>query len=572
MKTKQRNASITTFEQLIEANTGMPASDFLNPKPDPYIKDLSLAVAFTKEKIAQGMPVSIIGDYDCDGDMGTGILEMTIEEYSGKKPYVRIPKRRAEGYGLNASIIDEIDEGLVITVDNGISAVDAVKKAKEKGLDVIILDHHEKREDGIIPPADVVVDPSAIPGSEFTHYCGAALAYRFAKELIPNSKKLDHMLVMASIATVADVMELHGDNRLIVQQGLKLINKRKVMQGLNILLNELNLNYIDEDTYGFGIGPVCNASGRLYDDGPMDVVELFTADCDVFDDEETERLTELAKLLIKRNEKRREVVKASMILTNNIIKEENLENDAVMVVYHPDFDEGIIGIIAGQLAEDYRRPAIAFTNSKTDGVLKGSGRNYGDVNLKAMLDYATELFVGYGGHKGAAGMSIKAENVEALKKKATQYLKETGFSYEDDLDVTYYDLEISETKVPETIQLMKKYAPFGQGNARPVFKINNYSLSPKGRDFFKIMGKDKNHIRFFGRYTDAVGFDLVKPYEDAGKPKVMNVVGNLSQNFFNGRFTDQIEILEFEAANKKTQKTENENSVLNELETLLVFS
>ncbi len=569
MKTRKRNETVSNLAELVETNTRMSLREFLNPKPDPYIKDLSLAVAFAKEKIAQGLPVSIIGDYDVDGDMGTGILKLCIEEYTGKTPYLRIPKRRAEGYGLNAAIIDEIDEGLIITVDNGISAVEAVQKAKEKGLDVIILDHHEKRDDGIIPNADIVVDPSAIPGSEFTHYCGAALAYRFAKELVPDSKNLEHMLVMAGIATVADVMELVGDNRLIVQKSLMLINKRKVMQGLNILLDELGITYADEETYGFLIGPVCNASGRLYDDGPMDVVDLVTSDCQFYNSAETERLENLAKLLIERNFERRELVKKSMTITENIINENNLFNDDLMVVYHPEFDEGIIGIIAGKLAENYRRPAIVFTDSHKEGILKGSGRNYGDVHLKKMLDYTSGVFTGYGGHKGAAGMSIPAENLPLLKSNASEYLKNTGFSFEDDLDTSFYDLEIPESMVPGIIKEMKRYAPFGQGNPRPVFKIENYSLSPKGSDFFKVIGKTKEHIRFYGRHTDAIGFYMVNDYEKAGSPKAMNVIGNLSQNYYKGKFTDQIEILEFEDVNadKKTQK----DDIRDELESLLCF-
>lgn len=570
---KQKNPAIRSLEKLIEENTGMPISEFLNPKPDPYIKNLSLAVGFVREKILSGTPIKVVSDYDCDGAMSTAILDMGLKEYIlslGMKEYLdagkfsyRIPKRRAEGYGLNTKIIDEIDEGLIITVDNGISAVEAIQKAKDKGLSVVILDHHEKRADGIIPNADVVVDPSAISGSEFTHYCGAAIAYRFIKELNPNSKILDKLLVFASIATVSDVMELVGDNRLIVQKGLELINKRKVTQGLNTLLDELKLTYIDEETYGFSIGPVVNASGRLYDDGPNDVVALFTNDCNIFNDAQMEENFALAKLLIKRNEERQDLVKKSMAASDRIIKENKMEDDSVMVVYDSSFDEGIIGIIAGKLAEQYKRAAIVFTDGKAKGIYKGSGRNYGDIHLKEMLDYSTNLFVGYGGHKGAAGMSIPGINVNLLRERSAEYLVNVGWVYDPN---SYYDLEITEAQIPMVIKELKKYAPFGQGNPRPIIKIVGYSLSPKGSDFFKVMGKDKNHLKLFGKYADAIGFSMVKAYEEAGHPKTMDIIANLSQNYFNGKFTDQVDIIEFESKEVKPA-----NEVVDNLKALLTF-
>lgn len=574
---KKRNSSIKTLDEFVEKSVNMPLSKFLNPTPDPYIKDLAEAVAFVKESIAKGNKVSVVADYDADGVMGAAILKMVIEEYTGNVPYVRIPKRRAEGYGLSMNIVDEIDSGLVITVDNGIAAVDQVAKAKAKGLDVVVLDHHGIREDGLIPKADVVVDPSAIPGSAFNDYCGAALAYRFAKELIPNSKNLDKMLVFASIATVADVMELVGDNRNIVRRGLELVNQRKVTQGFNTLLNVLNVNYANEETYGFKIGPVINASGRLFDDGPDDVLRLITNDCNVFDDDQMAANEELAKVLEKRNTMRQDMVKNHMAIAHQIIEEQNLTDNAIMMVYSPDFDEGIVGIVAGNLTEEYHRPAIAFTDGKKAGVMKGSARNYGDTHMKEMCDYAKELFLSsvndkgeisyaYGGHKGAAGMSVPKENLDALRNKMNEYLKNTGFDYEAESDTTYYDLELPEIKVTETIKRLNELAPFGQGNPRPIFKIEGYSLAPKGADFVKVMGKDKNHLKFFGKYTDAVGFDMVKAYEEAGRPKTMNVLGNLSQNFYQGKFYNQIEVLEFEPITVETK-----TKTMKTLEDLLIF-
>lgn len=331
MEWKKRNESLLTVEQIVENNVKIPINEFLNPPSNPYLTNLNKAVSFAKEAM-KTMDVTIVGDYDADGVCSTTILSLAVHEFTGKDPKIRIPRRFSEGYGLSMKIIDEIDHGLIITVDNGITALEQIKAAKSKGLKIIVIDHHlpitdEETGETQLPEADVIIDPHAIEGSEFCSYCGAGLAYRFAKELIPSSPLLEPLLVFASIATVTDVMPLVSDNRNIVIEGLNLIRKRHVTLGLNELLNEFNLSYITEGDYGFRIGPAINAAGRLFDDGPEKVVELLRTHLSPMDADYPNAINtcqERAKEMISWNRERQSLVYESMKNANQVIEDENL--------------------------------------------------------------------------------------------------------------------------------------------------------------------------------------------------------------------------------------------------------
>lgn len=568
----KKRTNLTSIEKIVEQNVKMPIDEFLNPPSDPYLTNLGEAVAFAKEVMKTTDDVTIVGDYDADGVCSSTILSIAVKEYTGKEPKIRIPRRFSEGYGLSMKIIDEIDDGLIITVDNGIAAIEQIKAAKNKGLKVIVIDHHlpvTNEETGKIrlPEADVIIDPHAIEGSQFSCYCGAGLAYRFAKELIPNSSMLDPLLVFASIATVTDVMPLIGDNRNLVIKGLDLIRKRHVTLGLNELLNEFDLSYVTEGDYGFRIGPAINAAGRLFDDGPEKVVELFKTHPSPLEPEypnEVNRCQELAKEMVSWNRERQELVYKSMIEANRIIEEENLQDQVPLILYLPSCSEGIVGIIAGHLAETYRTPSIVFTNAKEEGVIKGSGRTFGSVHLKKFLDSVNKHLLGYGGHEGAAGLSMKLENLEAFRVDAEKEL--AGKAFLSDADTLYYDLEISQEDIHKTLIQLNRYAPFGEGNPQLVFRIKDYELSPVNSVFYKVMGSRDQHIKLYGNKVSAVGFDLKEAYLAENVPHKVALLGNLSQNYYKGNFYDQIEFFDF-------QKIENEkNEAKNTLEHLLMFA
>ena len=293
MREYTKRDSCMTMEEVIERNTGMPLKAFLTPQPNPYIHNMDRAVYFFKKKVNDAaekkeiLQIKIVGDYDADGMNASAILYDAIISYlkaNSLAEYaevsVRLPRRYSEGYGLSEKIIDESESGLIITVDNGIAAIDAIKKAKDKGIDVIILDHHLGGEK--LPCADIIVDPHCEGMSTFKHYCGAGLAYRFAEMLITNKDLLDKLLVLAGIATVADVVPLIGANRYLVRQSLKLINRGIATSGVLALVRKMRLEKITAEDYGYKIGPVCNASGRLLDDGAMDIFHLLSQELDVF--------------------------------------------------------------------------------------------------------------------------------------------------------------------------------------------------------------------------------------------------------------------------------------------------
>lgn len=557
MKKEWKSNNYTSIKQIVEKHTQMSAEEFLHPLKDPYLRDLKECVQYVSQK-AKSVPIHIIGDYDADGDMATAILELCLQAYGATQVHVRLPRRFSEGYGLSMKIIDEITDGLIITVDNGIAAIDQIAEAKKKGLSVVVIDHHlPVRKSGhvVLPDADFIIDPKAIEGSEFSDYCGAGLAYRFAKELLTDAHPImNSLLVFASIATVADMVPLIGDNRNIVKEGLECINRRDVTFGLQLLLDRLNLTSITEDDYGFLIGPVMNASGRMLDDGPNDVVNLVTSLADPANPDFLRKimyLQDLADELVERNENRKATVINDLAIAETLIEKEELKDNTPLILYSPDFWEGTIGILAGKLAEKYRVPCMVFTDSSVSGIAKGSGRTYGDIHLKYLLDDVSDILEGYGGHAAAAGLSIQVKNLTVLQKRLNEQIKKMKISFSENI---FYDMKISENEIPHLINDIKLYAPYGIGNPKPVFCIENFSCSPITGKFHRELGEEKNCIKFTGKIASAVGFHVNEKYHEAGEPKIMNLIGTLSEKCFKWNKTTQIEIIDFENAenNEKT--------------------
>ena len=261
----KKKDNCTSIQEIVERNTGMKIEKFLESQKNPYIKNLKEAVALLLQHKQE--PIHIIGDFDVDGISATLIMIYGLF-MAGLSFQYRLPHRFSEGYGLSEKIIDEIQSGVVITVDNGISAHKAIKKAKEKGLTVIVTDHHQavtQEDEILLPEADIIVNPSIEEESEFHSLCGAGIAYYFVKQLL--GKDVIELLVMAAIATVADVVPLIGPNRALVKQGIEALNQGYGVPGLLSLLQVMNKEIINEDDFGFCIGPILNATGRLLDNG-----------------------------------------------------------------------------------------------------------------------------------------------------------------------------------------------------------------------------------------------------------------------------------------------------------------
>lgn len=559
MKWKKHQPKCKTIEDVMEYNTGTSIDELLNPKEYPYLEGLKRCVDITKKCIAAKMSVTVVGDYDCDGDTATAILKLGLEEYSGKLVNIRLPRRFSEGYGLSTKIIDEIDSGLVITVDNGIAAVEAVKKAKDKGLTVIIIDHHMIRDDGLIPEADAIVDPHAIPGSEYDGYCGAGLAYRFVLELNPDTRLKSKLVALAGIGTVADVMPLIGDNRRIVKNSLESVSSGNITASLESLLRAIGLSdHPTEDNYAYKVGPCFNAAGRLEDRGAEKVVNFIA-----YDHEEYEAflyqndIDSSARELVEMNKKRQILVQEAMSDIRD--KLNSLSKVKKPIVYvDTSLHEGLVGIFAGKIAEEYHCPALVFTESGKKGILKGSGRSYGDINLKEELDKCSDLFVGYGGHAGAAGMSIKKADVKKLEKRLIDNLSGTCISKPSDM---YYDLECNVNDIPEICDQLRKYAPFGEKCPKIRYLIHDFCAVPKGSSYYEVMGQFHNHVKLYGKNFNVMGFEMADRFKDDGKPRKMDIIGTLNTEWFNGEKVYTVEMIDYQK--QETKKTAAFNALQN---------
>lgn len=555
---KKRRPECMSVESVIEHNTGIPIESFLNPSPDVHIVGLKPLADCIRQAIDYKRVITIYGDYDADGITSSAILYTLLKALGHERIEVILPRRFTEGYGLSMKGVDRISEGLVITVDNGIAAVDQVAAAKAKGLDVVVLDHHLVRDDGKIPAADVVCDPNAIPGSDFSGYCGAGLAYKLACLMVADEELLDRLSCFAAIGTVADVMPLVNDNRNIVIRGLKAMNAclsgapgNMCPYGLKALLHKLELSVVTEGDIGFKIGPVLNAAGRMHDDGAAMAFQLLT--------DTTGHAYRRAEEMIKINERRKAVVADGYRHCEKIISDNAMENDEVLLLYttadDPDaFWEGVCGILAARLTEVYKRPAIVMTETHDGTKLKGSGRTYGNVHLKKLLDTASSLMMGYGGHAGAAGLSCALDMVGELHDTLCENLRSMGVVNDEDPNAEYFDIEVNAHQLPAVVEKLRRFAPWGTGNPAIVFKVNNISLVPRAGKFYRVMGNAGQHIKLFGQNYDVVGFDLTNDYHDAGEPMRLDALGIVSENVFNGTATPQIEMICFrERAASKAQ-------------------
>ena len=529
-----------SIEEVIERNTQMNINDFLNPSTDYKIVNLEKFAEVVKKSIANKTKITIYGDYDCDGITSSAILYLLLTYLGAKDIDVILPKRFSEGYGLSMASINRINEGLLITVDNGIAAIDEIKAAKDKGLTVLVLDHHLIREDGLIPEAEVSVNPNALLGGDFSKYCGAGLAFKLAQLLTDNSNVLDRLETLAAIGTVADVMELVSDNRNIVKKGLELLNSGKTVVGLKALIEELGLYYITETDFGFKFGPIINAAGRIYDDGAMMAFELLISN-------DFAEAKEKARKLIDINEERKRVVEAGMETCRKLIADRCLYGESPLVIYTTKEDErqgldvlheGVVGVLAGRLVEENKCPVVVLTET-SEGILKGSGRSYGDVHLKDLLDKTSEHILKYGGHAGAAGLSVSCDKIEDFIYALQNAM--TNVKVAEQCDDRYYDLEITSGEVRDVAEKLRQYAPFGNGNPPITFLVKNTILTPKNGKTCNLMGAKCEHIKLFCNGFDVVAFGMAEAYRDLDEPVVIDVLGNVSENHFNEKVSIQVE-------------------------------
>lgn len=550
---KKRNPGLHTIEQIVCANTGISAEELANDTAQYTVDGIRDAVHLIHWGMQHKKIFYIAADYDVDGIAAASILNMALRAL-GCVAVVRLPKRFSEGYGLSIKAVDEFSDGqIIITVDNGISSIEAIHRAKEKGMTVIVTDHHlakveEESGEVIYPEADLIIDPNAVLFSaDFEGYCGAGLAYKLAISLLGSKHRLLPKLTsLAAIATIADSVPLIKENRRIVKEGLKsMVTKEGSTMGLYALLYALDLDrYVNSVNIAFKLAPVLNAPGRLRDDGAMDSFRLLSFDGSYYQ----------AKALVERqlqdNKVRRQLTEYWMQKTEEHITKECLFGNFPLVVYVPGTPEGIIGIVAGRMAELMRAPCFILTDSEA-GILKGSGRSYGGVNLKKLLDINRRYLAKYGGHADAAGISIKKEFLSDFSNALMDTLNGYPVPVSDDV---HYDLKIAANELTGIMEEVLKFEPYGMKNPAPVIYIEDLLLTPSGTSHYKLFSNGKG-VRLQNAELDLVSFEGASEYAQLKKPRHVGLIGTLSLRYFMGRYKNQMEVLHICSCDTKEEKT-----------------
>ena len=512
------------------------------------MKDMDRAVEILAEKIREGARIRVIGDYDIDGVNATYILQEGLSQL-GAIVDTDIPDRIKDGYGLNRQLIDRaIEAGVdtIITCDNGIAATEEIAYGKEKGLTIIVTDHHEipflevgEEKEYLIPQADAVVDPHR-PDCEypFKGLCGAAVAYKVVEALYEVLQRdvddVDYLMENVAIATVGDVMDLCGENRVFVKQGLEML-KCTNNEGLKALIEctQIPVERLNAYHIGFVLGPCINASGRL--DTAKRALELLCA--------KTRReAVMLAEDLKALNDSRKEMTEKGVAQAVEQIETTSLKEDKVLVVYLPECHESIAGIIAGRIRERYYRPVFVLTKGE-EGV-KGSGRSIEAYNMFEEMCKCRALFTKFGGHKLAAGLSLEEENVPRFR----QVMNELANLTEEDLvEKVSIDMQLPLSYVTEElVEELELLEPFGKGNTKPLFAERNLKVIQP-----RIIGKNQNVLKFqvedrYGTRMDAIYFGDVRAcFNTMEESPEMSFTYYPTVNEYMGRRTLQITVVNY---------------------------
>ena len=485
-----------------------PSLEYLH---DPFLMDgMETATHRLIKALTENELITIYGDYDVDGTCATSVLYLFLKALDANVGFY-IPKRLTEGYGISKQGIDQVKErgtSLLISVDCGITAIEEIDYANQLGMDVIICDHHKPKEE--IPNALAVLDPLK-PNCNypFKYLCGAGVAFKLAQGLAERIGKrympLEYLDLVA-LASAADIVSLTDENRVIVNEGIKLINKspRPALEAL-IEASHLHPGDLSSGQIVFTIAPRINAVGRLGD--AERAVELLIS-------EDKKEARELASILESENYARRKIdvdtFDAAMELVEDTL---DFKNDRAIVLHHEEWHPGVIGIVASRLVEKYYRPTIMLTT--IDGVAKGSARSISNFDIYDALQQCEDYLIQFGGHRAAAGLAIELEKLDEFKIKFNEIVRN---SINDDellpeiaIDSTLRFSEIT----PKLLRILDQFSPFGPGNMRPVFLSENVMLYNTPRR----IGNNQNHVlcslkqEGCEKIFDCIGFNMSDYYD-----------------------------------------------------------
>lgn len=501
---------------------------------DPVLlKDMDMAIEMILSAMDEEKKIRLVGDFDIDGSMSIFVALSAFQKVGANVDY-EIPDRIIDGYGINRDMVQQAkDDGvdLIITFDNGISAMDAVTYAKEIGLEIIVTDHHDVPyilEDGlkkqVLPPADAVVNPKqeecAYP---YKMLCGAGVAYKLVTRLyqelgIPEEELMEFIPYVA-IATVGDIVDLTGENRIIVKHGLDMLKEIK-NEGLLALAEASKVDIRNISTYiiGFVLGPCFNAAGRL-STAKMTVDLLFS---------EGEKAKVLARELYELNQTRRAMTDEGIILAEEEIRNHKREKDQVIVLKLQDVHESLAGIIAGRVKERYYRPTIVLT--KTENGLKGSARSIEEYNIFEGLNHSKDFLTRFGGHPMAAGLTLDEDKLDSFR---LDLQGKAQLNKEDLIPKVTIDAKLNPAIITEKfIKSLSRLEPFGKANPKPIFAEKNLLIQQ-----VYLMGKDKDHLKLVfnveGVSVEGVYFYGAKHIGDYIREVHKREVGDLSMELKN---------------------------------------
>lgn len=523
---------------------------FLNPDLDrlhsPVLfKDIIHASNLVNEDIKNYRKIRIVGDYDVDGIMSIYILYKGLKKIGADVDYT-VPDRITDGYGINERIVDEAKSDkidTIITCDNGISAVDAIKHAKELGIKTIITDHHNVPDQ--LPEADAIINPKQEDCKyPYKGICGAVVVYKFVEFMYMTNgleeEEILDLLEYAAIATICDVMDIVDENRIIVKKGLEALNTTKDI-GLRALIESCGLQDKSLAVYhiGFIIGPCLNATGRL--DSALSALDLLLSN-------DKGQAKMIAEDLVELNNQRKSMTEDGVDKGLQVVASK-YSNDKVLVIYEPSIHESIAGIVAGRIKEYHNKPTIVLTDGEK--LVKGSARSIEGYDIYEEVLKAKDLLESFGGHTMAAGMSLKKENVDKLRA----YLNSSCSLTDDDLiPRVYIDMQLPLKYINfKLLEDIKCLEPHGKGNSRPLFGEKSLRLKRA-----RILGKHKNVVKMdlvspSNSRFDGILFSDSQTFID----EVSNKYGNIAlDNVLKGLDNDiMIDILYYPDINEYNGKT-----------------
>lgn len=544
----KRSATPEHISEIVKERTGMSEQELLNDVKVYHINNMQEAMTLFTDAVIKRYMIIFHTDYDGDG-INCANIARNLASILGITDSVKVvvPRRFSDGYGVQVRHVEAYAEWgckLLVLADNGIAAIEPVKRAKELGMKVLILDHHEKfvndQKEVVLPDADVLCDPH-VTGADFVDYCGAGLMYIFANSIVSTcpwlsdgAKEKFHAVtsVYAAIGTIADVVSLTGENRRIVKAGIKNALAGRASTGMMELLKDANmLDRITAPQMAFFLCPMFNAYGRL-DDGGSAAVSDATSYMGVHD----ESIENDCQTIKDKNEERKKLAEEAFARAVDYINANNLQNERFIVFVDEDGSAGINGLTAGKLTEKYRRPSIVVSPTIDDNILKGSGRSRYWANLKEILDQSNEFIEKYGGHPGACGITLTRDKINDFIKAVNDLTPEAPA--EEQSDIILYDKECRVVNLRKMFEETEKYQPFGEGNPEIVFRIDDIDIVGKKRyraegiDYYQFMGANKQHVKLFANGFQLIWFGGAEEYKKMGCPLKVSVLGTLGENVY----------------------------------------